>query len=78
MVIDDQGKEEFTSTYFANPYGPAQREEQCQPIMDQVFGKLYENDVFVGQLFTNLASNQKDRLQESARCLWELIRQLDS
>ena len=77
-VNSPQGQPQLVETSFANPYIPEEKKEQYLAIMDEVFGRMYEDGVFVGQLFTNLACGRKEDLAESARCLWDLLRQLDS
>ena len=77
-VSSSEGQPQLVETSFANPYIPEEKKEQYLAIMDEVFGRMYEDGVFVGQLFTNLACGRKEDLAESARCLWDLLRQLDS
>ncbi len=45
----------MTESFFANPFGPVQREEQTRVIIDKVFDKLFETGVKVGNLHTRLA-----------------------
>ncbi len=64
----------LTSTFFANPFGPMQKQELCTEIMGEIFGQLYEDGVYVGQIFTNLGTDHKENLTESAKCLLDLLR----
>ncbi|MBR5048888.1 MAG: hypothetical protein IKX74_04540 [Erysipelotrichaceae bacterium] len=78
MRKDPEGRNELASVFLANPCIPEERQPQCRQIMDEIFGKLFENEVYAGQLFTNLASGNQENLRESARCLWQLLGQLPS
>lgn len=44
----------LVETYFANPFGPVQKQEECDKLLDQYFDILYKNGVFVGVLKTQL------------------------
>ncbi len=44
----------LVETFFANPFGPVQREEQTRKLLDIYFNNLYDNNIFVGQLYTKL------------------------
>lgn len=44
----------LVETFFANPFGPVQREEQTRGLLDLYFDKLFEENIFVGQLYTKL------------------------
>ncbi|APX71677.1 phosphoenolpyruvate carboxykinase [Companilactobacillus allii] len=64
----------MSTTFFANPFGPVQEEARTRPIIDKVFNKLYENNVYVGEIYTHLGYDKsKDSLHESAK---ELLNQL--
>ncbi len=45
----------LVTSYFANPFGPVQRQEQCEILLKQYFNKLYETKVGVGSIYTKLA-----------------------
>jgi len=45
----------LVESYFANPFGPVQRQEETDIIIDRVFSQLYDNKVQVGQIYTKLA-----------------------
>lgn len=51
----------ISTTYFANPFGPQQQQERCKEIIDEIFAKLEETDVFVGEVFTHLGRDPEDR-----------------
>jgi len=41
-------------SYFANPFGPIQRKEETDIIIERVFSTLFNNKVEVGQIYTKL------------------------
>lgn len=45
----------IVESYFANPFGPYQKQEANDIILDRVFNKLFENKIPVGQIYTRLA-----------------------
>lgn len=65
----------ISTTYFANPFGPMQKQEICEPIIDKVFTCLKENDIFVGEIYTHLGFSKEDRegLQVAAKQLLDFI-----
>ena len=44
----------FVGTYFANPFGPVQRQEQTEPILRDYFNRMSHQGVLIGQLRTRL------------------------
>ena len=67
----------MTSSYFANPFGPLQKQELCDELLDKAFKIMYENDVYVGEIYTRLGvkSGNKDGIKEAATALLELLNQ---
>ena len=65
----------MTESFFANPFGPVQREEQTRVIIDKVFKKLFENNIPVGVLHTRLSvpGMEHDGPALAAKKLFELI-----
>ena len=65
----------MTESFFANPFGPVQREAQTRVIIDKVFEKLFENNIPVGVLHTRLAvpGMEHDGPALAAKKLFELI-----
>jgi len=45
----------LSETFFANPFGPVQREEMTRPLIDSYFSQLYNEGVKIGVLHTRLA-----------------------
>lgn len=66
----------LSSTYFANPFGPMQQQDKCNVIMDRIFGQLYDDGVYVGEIYTNLGTAHKENLRESGKELLEILKQL--
>lgn len=44
----------LVGSYFANPFGPVQRREQTEPILEEYFTKMMDQGVKIGQLHTKL------------------------
>jgi energy-coupling factor transporter ATP-binding protein EcfA2 len=44
----------ITSSYFANPFGPIQKKEKCDILLDKYFSALFKNKVIVGEAYTKL------------------------
>lgn len=44
----------LVGTYFANPFGPVQREQQTEPILRDYFNRMAHQGVLIGQLRTRL------------------------
>ncbi len=65
-------------SYFANPFGPVQRQEQTNRIIEKVFGTLYNNDVPVGQIHTKLGLEGFERKgpEEAAKELFEWLKKM--
>jgi len=51
----------LSKTYFANPFGPMQKQEVCDPIIDTVFECLKANGIYIGEIFTHLGLDRNDR-----------------
>ena len=65
----------ITTTYFANPFGPMQKQEICDKLLDTAFNRLFEEDVFIGEIYTRLgiAEDSKDGIKQAAVALLELL-----
>ncbi|MGI6765709.1 MAG: hypothetical protein ACOX4R_00680 [Lentihominibacter sp.] len=44
----------LSETYFANPFGPMQKQNKCQPIIEEMFDSLLANGTVIGEIFTHL------------------------
>lgn len=65
----------ISTTYFANPFGPMQKQDICGPLIDEIFQCLRDNNVFVGEIYTHLGFSKENRegLQIAAQQLLEFI-----
>lgn len=65
----------LVESFFANPFGPVQRQEQTTKILDIMFEKLFEQGIKVGQLYTKLAITGKEHTgpNEAAVELFKLL-----
>lgn len=68
----------LVQTYFANPFGPVQKREKCDKLLDKYFDKLFENKVKVGTIKTQLGLNnmQFEGPRSAAIELFELIKNM--
>lgn len=53
----------ISKTFFANPFGPMQLQEQCLPLIQTIFQNLYEHQVFIGEIYTQLGFANENKLQ---------------
>ena len=65
----------ISTTYFANPFGPMQKQTVCEPLIDEVFNALEANGTFVGEIYTHLGFDKSNRkgLNIAAQQLLEFI-----
>lgn len=64
----------MSTTFFANPFGPVQEQERTQPLIDQVFKRLFAKDIYVGEIYTHLGNDKsKSSLQQSAQELLNIL-----
>lgn len=68
----------LVESYFANPFGPAQKSEQCDILLDKYFNKMFEKGIKVGEINTCLAIKGKEKIgpRKAALELFEIIRNL--
>lgn len=66
----------ISTTYFANPFGPMQKQELCEPLIDKMFQCMKDNGVFVGEIYTHLGFDRANRkgLDIAAKELLEFIK----
>ncbi len=69
----------LSETFFANPFGPVQREAQTRPIINSYFTQLYNEGVKIGVLHTRLAvpGMEHDGPAAAAKMLFKLLREED-
>lgn len=65
----------LTESFFANPFGPMQRQEETDILLDKYFNKIFEEGIQVGELKTQLAisGNEKTGPEQAAMTLFEEI-----
>ena len=65
----------LVESYFANPFGPHQRKEQTDIIIDNIFNQLFENKVLVGEIFTKLGIDGMEQTgpKNAAKKIFEFI-----
>ncbi|MDO4594842.1 MAG: phosphoenolpyruvate carboxykinase [Tissierellia bacterium] len=69
----------LTKSYFANPFGPYQKQDLCDKLIDKYFDELFDKNVYVGELKTQLGIRGKEKTgpRKAALELFELIRELN-
>jgi hypothetical protein len=65
----------LVESFFANPFGPYQRQEQTEVLIDLYFDHLFKNNIHVGQIRTRLALDGYEHTgpQKAAIKLFEFI-----
>ncbi len=66
----------IVESYFANPFGMIQKKNDCDEIIDTFFDKLMENNIAVGEIYTKLGIEGKEKTGplEAAGELFDFIR----
>ena len=65
----------ISTTYFANPFGPMQQQEVCEPLIHEMFAAMKETGVFIGEIYTHLGLDKENRdgINQAARELLAFI-----
>lgn len=65
----------LSTTYFANPFGPMQHPDICDPLLDRYFIALDEAGVKTGEVYTGLGVSgaDDDHLERTARAVLHMI-----
>ncbi len=50
----------LVTSYFANPFGPVQKQKETDILIDKFFNKMYDDKVVVGQIRTMLGIKGKE------------------
>jgi len=68
----------LVESYFANPFGPVQKMEDTDKLLDIFFNQLFESKVKVGEIYTQLgvSGKEKDGPRNAAMELFESITDL--
>ncbi|MCI7725294.1 hypothetical protein [Bulleidia sp. HCP3S3_F2] len=66
----------LSTTFFANPFGPMQRQEECQVLIDKMFDALFDQDIPVGEVYTCLGLPNKGNhgIDEGAAALLDFVK----
>ena len=65
----------LVGSYFANPFGPVQRKEQTEPILQDYFKRMFKQGIKVGQLRTKLGikGNEHSGPKEAAIAILKFV-----
>ena len=71
-------EEGLVKSYFANPFGPFQKQEMCDLLIESYFDRLFADKIKVGTIRTQLAIDnmESEGPKKSARELFEIIKSL--
>lgn len=71
-------EEGLVKSYFANPFGPFQKQEMCDKLIETYFDKLFADNIKVGTIRTQLAIDnmETEGPKKSAKELFEIIKSL--
>ncbi len=66
----------LSTTFFANPFGPMQRQPETQVLIDKIFDALFEQNIPVGEVYTCLGlENKGDHgIDKAAEALLNFVR----
>lgn len=61
----------LTQTYFANPFGPMQMQDECNAILDRIFAHMNQEGILLGEIYTRLGIDHGDHhgIQMAAKAL---------
>lgn len=67
----------LSTTFFANPFGPMQKQEECLPLIDEMFDALFAQNIPVGEVYTCLGLPDKgdNGIALAAEALLEFVKQ---
>jgi hypothetical protein len=65
----------LVTSFFANPFGPLQRQDQTIDILNKIFDQLFENKIPVGEIYTKLAVDgyQRKGPEQAALALFDWL-----
>lgn len=75
MALGTTQEKGLSKTYFANPFGPMQEQELCDPLIDKVMANLEENGIYLGEVYTHLGFDKSNRagIEDAARELLSFL-----
>jgi len=67
----------LSTTFFANPFGPMQRQKETKVLIDKLFDKLFEEKIPVGEVYTCLGlPNKGDHgIEKAAEALVDFVKE---
>lgn len=65
MAKSTTNEKGIVETYFANPFGPYQKKEKVDSLLEIYFSKMFLNNIFVGEIYTCLGIEGKEHLGPS-------------
>lgn len=65
----------LSKTYFANPFGPMQEQEICEPLIDEMFTAMKDQGIYMGEIYTHLGFDKSNRqgIEDAAEELLKFI-----
>lgn len=65
----------ISTTYFANPFGPMQQQEICEPLINEMFAAMKNTGAFIGEIYTHLGLDKENRegINQAAKELLDFI-----
>jgi hypothetical protein len=76
VALNTTSEKGLVSTFFANPFGPMQKEKEVRAMLPSYFDALFTQHVPVGRLFTRLSLDRKDGPKTGAESLIRLFQSL--
>ena len=74
LALGTTGEKGLVKTFFANPFGPMQLQNETNILLSRFFNQLFSNKALIGELFTGLGlEGCKDSPKFAAKQLLELI-----
>lgn len=75
MALGTTQEKGLSKTYFANPFGPMQEQELCEPIIDEVFKAMKDSNIYMGEIYTHLGFDKSNRqgIEDAAKELLEFL-----
>lgn len=67
----------LSTTFFANPFGPMQRQKETSVLIDRIFDKLFEEEIPVGEIYTCLGLPNKGNhgIDLAAKALLDFVKE---
>lgn len=68
----------MSTTFFANPFGPQQKQEESHVLIDQVFQAFLNSNTYLGEIYTRLGVDRSSEgLKVAAQELLSFLEQID-